>query len=68
MKGYFRLRLVFGIWSIIYFDDNKIQTGIEQFDDYAQALAYSKLITDYKDMDKSDLPVGNGTTKSGNLA
>ena len=68
MKGYFRLRLVFGIWSIIYFDEKMNQLNLEQYNNYNEALEFSKTIIDYKDADKSDLPVGDGKTKSGNLA
>ena len=68
MKGYFRIRLVFGTWTIIYYSEDMKNIGEAPFPNYDEALEFSKTITDYKDADKSDLPVGDGKQKSGNLA
>lgn len=69
MKGYFRIRLLFGTWTILYYDMSMNQeNNMHQFESHTEAATFAKTIDDYMDADKSDLPVGNGKQKSGNLA
>lgn len=68
MKGFYRIRLVFGEWTIQYFTDKMKNIKEDKFDSYHHAKIYADDITDYIDADKSDLPVDDSKSKSGNLA
>lgn len=66
--GWYRIRLIFGVWTIQYFDSDMKNTSEVKFESYNKAQEYANSITEYMDADKSDMPVGDGKTKSGNLA
>lgn len=57
--GYYRIRLIFNEWTIQYFNENMKNIKEDKFDSYSKAKDFAETITDYKDADKSDLPIGS---------